>query len=258
MSRQDVNEEVAEETAKKINPTDADEAVGSAAEEAAAGTADTSAKDDAGTSAEAPADGTADAAQDDASEEAKEDEEQTDGAQKTAGSADSGDSTDSTDSTAGEKSGFFNRKKKKDKKDEQIEELTDRVKRTMAEFENFRKRNEREKSQMYEIGARDIIEKMLPVMDNFERGLASIPEDQKDNAVAQGMEMICKQMQTTFDQIGVKAIDAVGKEFDPNFHNAVMHEDNEEVGENIIVEEFQKGYTYRDTVIRHSMVKVAN
>lgn len=156
------------------------------------------------------------------------------------------------------KAGFFNKKKKKDKKDIQIEELTDKVKRTMAEFENFRKRNEREKTHMYEVGAKDIIEKMLPVVDNFERGLASIPEDQKDGAVAQGMEMIYKQMITTLEEIGVKEIEALDKEFDPNFHNAVMHEDNEEVGENIIVEVFQKGYTYRDAVIRYSMVKVAN
>lgn len=160
--------------------------------------------------------------------------------------------------TEGEKSSFFGKKKKKDKKDELIEDLTDRVKRTMAEFENFRKRNEREKSQMYEIGARDIIEKMLPVLDSFERGLDSIPEDQKDNAVAQGMEMIYKQMLTAFEQIGVKEIEAEGKEFDPDLHNAVMHEENEEVGENVITQVLQKGYTYRDTVIRHSMVKVAN
>lgn len=176
-----------------------------------------------------------------------------------AGAADQTDTGTGADAKAnGEKGSFFGRKKKKDKKDEQIEELTDRVKRTMAEFENFRKRNEREKSQMYEIGARDIIEKMLPVLDNFERGLASIPDDQKDNAVAQGMEMIYKQMLTVFDQIGVKEIEAEGKEFDPDFHNAVMHEESEEVGENVITQVFQKGYTYRDTVIRHSMVKVAN
>ncbi len=163
-----------------------------------------------------------------------------------------------TEGSSEEKSGFFGKKKKKDKKDVQIEELTDKVKRTMAEFENFRKRNEREKTHMYEVGAKDIIEKMLPIVDNFERGLASIPEDQKDGAVAQGMEMIYKQMITTFEQIGVKEVEALGKEFDPDFHNAVMHEDNDEVGENIIVEVFQKGYTYRDSVIRYSMVKVAN
>lgn len=169
------------------------------------------------------------------------------------------ESKEETEETAEEgKAGFFNKKKKKDKKDIQIEELTDKVKRTMAEFENFRKRNEREKTHMYEVGAKDIIEKMLPVVDNFERGLTSIPEDQKDGAVAQGMEMIYKQMITALEEIGVKEIEALGKEFDPNFHNAVMHEDNDEAGENIIVEVFQKGYTYRDAVIRYSMVKVAN
>lgn len=157
-----------------------------------------------------------------------------------------------------EKAGFFNKKKKKDKKDAQIEELNDKLRRTMAEFENFRKRNEREKTQMYEVGAKAVIEKMLPVVDNFERGLATIPEEQKDNAVAQGMDMIYKQMLTTLEQLDVKEIEALGKEFDPNLHNAVMHEDNEEVGENIIVEVFQKGYTYRDSVLRYSMVKVAN
>ncbi len=158
-----------------------------------------------------------------------------------------------------EKKGFFGKKKdKKDKKDERIEELEDRVKRQLAEFENFRNRTEKEKSRMFESGARDVIEKMLPVVDNFERGLASIPEDDKSNAIASGMEMIYKQLMTTLDGLGVKAIEAVGKEFDPNLHNAVMHIDDEELGENVVAEEFQKGYLYRDTVIRHSMVKVAN
>ena len=156
-----------------------------------------------------------------------------------------------------EKKGLFG-KKKKDKKDEKIEELTDRVKRQMAEFDNFRKRTEKEKSQMYEIGAKDIIEKILPVVDNFERGIAAVPEDEKANPFAEGMEKIYKQLMTTLEEIGVKPIEAVGQEFDPDFHNAVMHVEDEEVGENIVVEEFQKGYTYRDTVVRHSMVKVAN
>ena len=155
-----------------------------------------------------------------------------------------------------EKKGFFS--KKKDKKDEQIEELTDRLKRTMAEFDNFRKRTEKEKSAMYEIGAKDIIEKILPVVDNFERGLGAVTEEQKEDSFVAGMEMIYKQIMTTLDSVGVKAIEAVGNEFDPDFHNAVMHVEDEEVGENIVVEEFQKGYTYRDTVVRHSMVKVAN
>lgn len=168
-----------------------------------------------------------------------------------------------TEETEGseEGSGFmkkFGRKNKKDKKDEKIEELTDRLTRQMAEFDNFRKRTEKEKSQMYEIGAKDIIEKILPVVDNFERGIAAVPEDEKANPFAEGMEKIYKQLMTTLEEIGVKPIEAVGQEFDPDFHNAVMHVEDEEVGENIITEEFQKGYLYRDSVVRHSMVKVAN
>ncbi len=154
------------------------------------------------------------------------------------------------------KTSFFGKKKKeKDKFEQQIEDLTDRLKRSMAEFDNYRKRTEKEKSSMYIIGARDIVEKMLPIMDNFERGLAQAPED---DPFAEGMKMIYKQMITAFDEMGVKPIEAVGKEFDPNLHNAVMHVEDESVGENIVVEEFQKGYTYKDFVVRHSMVKVAN
>ena len=156
-----------------------------------------------------------------------------------------------------EKKKFFG-KKKKDKKDEKIEELTDKLTRQMAEFDNFRKRTEKEKSQMYEIGAKDIIEKILPVVDNFERGLAAVTEEEKENAFVQGMEKVYKQLMTTLEGIEVKPIEAVGKEFDPNFHNAVMHVEDENLGENIVAEEFQKGYLYRDSVVRHSMVKVAN
>ena len=168
-----------------------------------------------------------------------------------------------TEETEGseEGSGFmkkFGRKNKKDKKDEKIEELTDRLTRQMAEFDNFRKRTEKEKTQMYEIGAKDIIEKILPVVDNFERGIAAVPEEEKSNPFAEGMEKIYKQLMTTLEEIGVKPIEAVGQEFDPDFHNAVMHVEDEEVVENIITEEFQKGYLYRDSVVRHSMVKVAN
>lgn len=161
------------------------------------------------------------------------------------------------DSEKGAK-GLFKRKPKKDKKDEQIEELKDKLTRQMAEFDNFRKRTDKEKSTMYEIGAKDIIEKILPVVDNFERGLGAVTEEQKEDSFVAGMEMIYKQIMTTLDSVGVKVIEAVGNEFDPDFHNAVMHIEDEEVGENIVVEEFQKGYTYRDTVVRHSMVKVAN
>ena len=130
--------------------------------------------------------------------------------------------------------GLFKRKPKKDKKDEQIEELKDKLTRQMAEFDNFRKRTEKEKSAMYEIGAKDIIEKILPVVDNFERGLGAVTEEQKEDSFVSGMEMIYKQIMTTLDSVGVKAIEAVGNEFDPDFHNAVMHVEDEEVGENKI------------------------
>ena len=156
-----------------------------------------------------------------------------------------------------EKKGLFG-KKKKDKKDEKIEELTDRVKRQMAEFDNVRKRTEKEKASMYQIGAREVIEKILPVVDNFERGLATILEEDAGNPYAEGMEKIYKQLMTVLDDLGVKAIEAVGQEFNPDFHNAVMHVEDEEAGENVIVEEFQKGYLYKEQVVRHSMVKVAN
>lgn len=155
-----------------------------------------------------------------------------------------------------EKKGFF--KKKKDPRDEKIEELTDRVKRQMAEFENFRKRTDKEKSAMYEMGAKDIIERILPVIDNFERGLATVPEDAKGTPLAEGMEKIYKQFRKTLEEAGVKAIEAVGQEFDPNFHNAVMHVEDENLGENVVAVELQKGYTYKDSIVRHSMVQVAN
>ena len=148
--------------------------------------------------------------------------------------------------------------KKKDPKDEKIDELNDKLKRSMAEFDNYRKRTDKEKSAMYEIGAKDVIEKILPVIDNFERGLAAVPEDKKEDAFVVGMDKIYKQFLTTLEEAGVKPIEAVGQEFDPNLHNAVMHVEDESVGENIVVEEFQKGYTYKDFVVRHSMVKVAN
>ncbi len=148
--------------------------------------------------------------------------------------------------------------KKKDKKDEKIEELTDKLTRQMAEFDNFRKRTEKEKSQMYEVGAKDIIEKILPVVDNFERGLDAVKEEDKEDPFVQGMEKVYKHLLTTLEGIEVKPIEAVGQPFDPNFHNAVMHVEDENFGENIVAEEFQKGYTYRDSVVRHSMVKVAN
>ena len=158
-----------------------------------------------------------------------------------------------------DKKGFFGKKKdKKDKKDLKIEELEDKVKRQLAEFENFRNRTEKEKSRMYEFGARDVIEKMLPVVDNFERGLAAIPEEEKGGPVASGMEMIYKQIMTTLEGLGVQPIEALNKPFDPDFHNAVMHVEDDEIEESTVVEEFQKGYIYKEHVIRYSMVKVAN
>ena len=154
--------------------------------------------------------------------------------------------------------GLFKKKEKKDKRDEQIAELNDKVLRQMAEFENFRKRTEKEKAAMFEIGAKSIVEKLLPVIDNFERGLGALSEEEKNGAFAQGIEKIYKQLLTELAEAGVTPIEAVGKEFNPDFHNAVMHIDDENLGENIVAEEFQKGYMYKDSVVRHSMVKVAN
>lgn len=145
-----------------------------------------------------------------------------------------------------------------EKGDKKIQELNDKLMRTIAEFDNFRKRSEKEKNAMFEIGAKGIIEKILPVIDNFERGLGSISEEEKESAFAQGIEAIYKQFVTVLEDAGVKAIEAVGQEFDPNFHNAVMHIEDDSFGENIIAEEFQKGYMYKESVVRHSMVKVAN
>ena len=189
--------------------------------------------------------------------ETKEDENVT-STEETAETAENADAeaSEADSEDPDKKKSFF--KKKKDKKDEQIEELTDKVKRQMAEFDNFRKRTEKEKSQMYDMGAKTIVEKILPVIDNFERGLAAVPEDNKEDAFVVGMDKIYRQMLTVLEEAGVKPIEAVGAEFDPNFHNAVMHVEDENFGENIVAEELQKGYMYRDSVVRHSMVKVAN
>ncbi|TCL59522.1 molecular chaperone GrpE [Kineothrix alysoides] len=155
--------------------------------------------------------------------------------------------------------GFF---KKKDKKQEvlkqKVDELEDRVRRQMAEFDNFRKRTDKEKTMMFETGARSIIEKILPVVDNFERGLATIPEEEKGSAFAEGMQMIYKQLMTELDSLGVKPIEAIGQEFNPEYHNAVMQVESEEYETGIIAQELLKGYMYRDTVVRHSMVAVVN
>ena len=206
---------------------------------------------------EAKAKAAEEAGQDASEEETAEDAADTEDSAEQAEESESDTDEDKEDSKA-EKKKFFGKKNKKDKKDEKIDELTDRLTRQMAEFDNFRKRTEKEKSQMYEIGAKDIREKILPIVDNFERGLASMPEEEKATPFAEGMEKIYKQLMTTLESIDVKPIEAVGKEFNPDFHNAVMHVEDEELDENIIVEEFQKGYTYRDSVVRHSMAKVAN
>ena len=196
--------------------------------------------------------------EDEAAADEQDEAAETKGSVEEEASKETEESQDTKDTESKEKKKFFAKKEKKDKKDEKIEELTDRLTRQMAEFDNFRKRTEREKSQMYEIGAKDIIEKILPVIDNFERGLAAVPEESKEDPFVEGMERIYKQIMTTLEGVGVKPIEAVGQEFNPDFHNAVMHVEDEEAGENIITEEFQKGYMYHDSVVRHSMVKVAN
>ena len=146
--------------------------------------------------------------------------------------------------------------KKNDKLQEKVDELEDRVKRQMAEFENFRKRTEKEKGMMFETGAKSVIEKILPVVDNFERGLATIPEEDKGAPFAEGMNMVYRQLITELEKLDVKPIEAVGKEFNPDFHNAVMQVESEEYESGVIAQELLKGYTYRDTVVRHSMVAV--
>lgn len=152
----------------------------------------------------------------------------------------------------------FKADKKQEALKEKIEELEDRVKRQMAEFENFRRRTEREKTAMFETGARSVIEKILPVVDNFERGLAAVPEEEKGGAFEEGMEMIYKQLMAELEKMDVKPIPAVGEEFNPEFHNAVMQVESEEYESGIIAQELQKGYTYRDSVVRHSMVGVVS
>lgn len=171
------------------------------------------------------------------------------------------ETSDNTEETVEEteKAGFFKKKKeKKDKRDEQIEELNDRVKRQMAEFDNFRKRTEKEKSMMFDMGAKTIIEKILPVVDNFERGFTTVDEADKDDAFVQGMQQVYKQLMTELEAVGVKPIEAVGQEFNPDFHNAVMQVESEEYESGIIAQEFMKGYMYKDSVVRHSMVGVVS
>lgn len=168
---------------------------------------------------------------------------------------------------SGEEEASKEKKKKKsarvlemelEKSEAKAAELTDKYQRLMAEFENARKRNAKEQSHMYDVGAKEVLGKLLPVVDNFERGLDALSEEEKEGAFAQGIIKIYQQLITVFDEIGVKAMDAAGKEFNPDFHNAVMHVEDENMGENLVAEEFQKGYMYKDTVLRHSMVKVVN
>lgn len=172
-----------------------------------------------------------------------------------------GDEESETASEEKEGSKLFKKKKKVDKKkdvmQEKVDELEDRVKRQMAEFENFRRRSEKEKAQMFEIGAKSIIEKVLPVIDNFERGLSTISEEEANLPFAEGMNKIYKQMMTELENIGVKPIEALGTEFNPDFHNAVMQVETEEFEEGMVAQELMKGYTYRESVVRHSMVGVA-
>lgn len=191
------------------------------------------------------------AAENNQEEETKENEVQSDEAAKE-------DEAEASGAEENKDKGLFGKKKKKDKKDEQIEELNDRLRRQMAEFDNFRKRSEKEKSQMFDMGARSIIEKVLPVVDNFERGLAAVPEEQKDDAFVTGMDKIYKQLMTELDAIGVKPIEALGQEFNPDLHNAVMQVESEEYDPGVVAQELQKGYTYKDTVVRHSMVAVVS
>ena len=170
--------------------------------------------------------------------------------------AETEETEEAPEETTDEKKGFF--KKKKDKKDEQIEELNDKLRRQMAEFDNFRKRTEKEKSQMYDMGAKSIVEKFLPVIDNFERGLAAVPEDAKEDAFVVGMDKVYKQMLTELESIGVTPIEAVGQEFNPDLHNAVMQVESGEYESGVVAQELQKGYKYKDSVVRHSMVAVVS
>ena len=199
---------------------------------------------------------TVDTEENKAAEESAEETKTEDSAEKE-NAQDTEAASEETD-TKEKKDGIFGKKKKKDKKDAKIEDLNDRLIRQMAEFDNFRKRSEKEKSQMFDMGAKSIIEKVLPIVDNFERGLAAVPEEQKDDAFVTGMDKVYKQLMTEFDSIGVKPIEAVGQEFNPDLHNAVMQVESEEFEPGIVAQELQKGYMYKDTVVRHSMVAVVS
>lgn len=203
-----------------------------------------------------------DASSEECKEEAKSAETEVDGTEAEAPGADD-EKAEGTE--AAEEKGKKKKKKSAaaleielDKSEKKVAEMTDKYQRLMAEFENARKRNAKEQSHMYDVGAKEVLGKLLPVVDNFERGLDALSEEEKETPFAQGIEKIYQQLMTVFDEIGVKPMDAKGKEFNPDFHNAVMHEEDESMGENLVVEEFQKGYMYKESVLRHSMVKVVN
>ena len=189
-------------------------------------------------------------------EDAEAEEAETEEASEDSTEAETSEDDASDEEAEEKKDGLFKKKKKKDKKDEEIENLTDRLKRQMAEFENFRKRTDKEKSQMFDMGAKTIVEKILPVIDNFERGLASVPEENQEDPFVSGMQMVYKQLMTELEAAGVKAIESAGEEFNPDFHNAVMQVESEELESGTIAQELQKGYMYKDSVVRHSMVSV--
>lgn len=189
-------------------------------------------------------------------------EEETEVSEEVSGQEEAAKEEDSKPKETGKKKPLGKKKDKNQEKIEKLEEkladLEDKRMRQLAEFENFRKRSEKEKSQMFEIGAKTVVEKMLPVIDNFERGLLGVPEEEKDAPFVQGVELVYKQLLTAFDELGVKPIEAVGAEFDPNLHNAVMMVDDDTLESGTVAEEMQKGYLYKESVVRHSMVKVVN
>ncbi|WP_051465031.1 nucleotide exchange factor GrpE [Butyrivibrio sp. FCS014] len=188
--------------------------------------------------------------------EAKKESEAKEAASEADKAEDAKEDKEPAEEEAAEKKGLFSKKEKKNPLQEKVDELNDRVLRQMAEFENFRNRTDKEKAQQFEMGQANILEKLLPIVDNFERGLAAVPENEKDGAFADGMNKIYKQLMKQLEDLGVTPIEAVGKEFDPNFHNAVMQVESNEYESGIVAQELQKGYMFHDTVLRHSMVGV--
>ena len=173
-------------------------------------------------------------------------------------SEETSEGSDQSDAKSEKKEKKKKSNKKKDPRDEKIEELNDKLLRNLAEFENFRNRSEKEKEARFDMGAKSVIEKILPVVDNLERGFDGLSDEEKETPFVKGIEAVYKQIQTAFEEMGVTPIESVGQPFDPNIHNAVMHDEDDSDQENIVVEEFQKGYLYKDSVVRHSMVKVLN